>query len=111
VRTVCGGGREKPFSNYQAAKRRRGKKRWCVRCGAENCRAVQSDLSTHEAAQQLVATATSAFGASTSGSANTASGRLTMRTIERMSMNNGIAPSPVNLDRAFVRVVKHSVDR
>jgi 3-oxoacyl-[acyl-carrier protein] reductase len=50
----------KVIFNYQAAKAQADD---LVReCGAENCRAVQSDLSTTGAAQQLVAWATSAFG-------------------------------------------------
>src|ERR1039458_4597387 len=46
--------------NYQVAK---SKAEDLVReCGAGNCRAVPSDLSTTQAAQQLVSSAISAFG-------------------------------------------------
>src|ERR1700704_3580611 len=59
VRMFAGAG-AKVFFNYQSAQAQTEE---LVReCGAANCRAVQSDLSTTAAAQKLVATAVETFG-------------------------------------------------
>jgi len=59
VRLFVGAGAKVVF-NYQSAK---AKAEELVReCGAANCRTVQSDLSTAEAAKDLVAAAVAAFG-------------------------------------------------
>src|SRR5271165_6265507 len=59
VRLFAAAGAKVVF-NYQSAK---AQAEDLVReCGAENCRAVQADLSTTDAAQQLVSSAISAFG-------------------------------------------------
>src|ERR1700682_479339 len=59
VRLFAAAGAKVVF-NYQSA---RAQAEDLVReCGAENCRALQSDLSTTEAARQLVSSAISAFG-------------------------------------------------
>jgi len=61
LRCGCCAAGAKVVFNYQAAKTQADD---LVReCGAANCRAVQSDLSTTSAAQQLVASAIAAFDA------------------------------------------------
>src|ERR1700693_4617986 len=59
VRLFAAAGAKVVF-NYQAAK---AQAEDLVReCGAENCRAAQSDLSSTQAAQQLVSSAIASFG-------------------------------------------------
>jgi 3-oxoacyl-[acyl-carrier protein] reductase len=59
VRLFVGAGAKVVF-NYQSAKAQA--ENLVRECGAANCRAVQSDLSTMDAAGQLVASAIAAFG-------------------------------------------------
>jgi 3-oxoacyl-[acyl-carrier protein] reductase len=92
--------------NYQAAK---AQAEDLVReCGAENCRAVRSDLSTTEAAQQLVSTAISAFGRLDILVANHGIWPHEDAPIERMSDEQWHNTIAVNLDSVF-SLVKHSV--
>ena len=92
--------------NYQAAK---APAEDLVReCGAGNCRAVQSDLSTTEAAQQLVSSAISAFGRLDILVANHGIWPPEDAPIERMSDEQWHRTIAVNLDSVF-SLVKHSV--
>ena len=92
--------------NYQVAKARAED---LVReCGAENCRAVQSDLSTTEAAQKLVASAISAFGRLDILVANHGIWPPEDAPIDRMSDDQWHRTIAVNLDSVF-SLVKHSV--
>jgi 3-oxoacyl-[acyl-carrier protein] reductase len=92
--------------NYQVAK---AQAEDLVRqCGAENCRAMQSDLSTTEAAQQLVASAISAFGRLDILVANHGIWPPEDAPIERMSDEQWHRTIAVNLDSVF-SLVKHSV--
>jgi len=92
--------------NYQSAKAQADD---LVReCGAENCRAVQSDLSTTEAAQKLVASAISAFGRLDILVANHGIWPPEDVPIERMSDEQWHRTMAVNLDSVF-SLVKHSV--
>jgi len=92
--------------NYQAAK---APAEDLVReCGAGNCRAVQSDLSTTEAAQQLVSSAISAFGRLDILIANHGIWPPEDAPIERMSDEQWHRTIAVNLDSVFA-LVKHSV--
>jgi 3-oxoacyl-[acyl-carrier protein] reductase len=92
--------------NYQAAKAQADD---LVReCGAENCRAVQSDLSTTEAAQQLVSSAISAFGRLDILVANHGIWPPEDAPIDRMSDEQWHRTIAVNLDSVF-SLVKHSV--
>jgi 3-oxoacyl-[acyl-carrier protein] reductase len=92
--------------NYQAAKPQADS---LVReCGAESCRAVQSDLSSTEAAQQLVSAAISAFGRLDILVANHGIWPPEDAPIDRMSDAQWHRTIAVNLDSVFA-LVKHSV--
>jgi len=77
-------------------------------CGAENCRAVQSDLSTTEAAQRLVSSVISAFGRLDILVANHGIWPPEDAPIDRMSDEQWHRTIAVNLDSVF-SLVKHSV--
>jgi 3-oxoacyl-[acyl-carrier protein] reductase len=77
-------------------------------CGAENCRAVQGDLSTTEAARQLVSNAVSAFGRLDILVANHGIWPPEDAPIDRMSDEQWHRTIAVNLDSVF-SLVKHSV--
>ena len=82
----------KVIFNYQAAKAQADD---LVReCGAENCRAVQSDLSTTTAAQHLLESAISAFGRLDILVANHGIWPPEDVPVDRMADDHGIAPSP-----------------
>ncbi len=92
--------------NYQVAK---AQAEDLVReCGAANCRAVQCDLSTTEAAQQLVSSAISAFGRLDILVANHGIWPPEDAPIDRMSDEQWHRTIAVNLDSVF-SLVKHSV--
>ncbi len=92
--------------NYQAAK---AQAEDLVReCGAENCRAVQSDLSTTHAAQQLVSSAIAAFGRLDILVANHGIWPPEDVPIDRMSDEQWHRTIAVNLDSVFA-LIKHSV--
>ncbi len=92
--------------NYQTA---RAQAEDLVReCGAENCRAVQSDLSTTEAARQLVSSAVAAFGRLDILVANHGIWPAEDVPIDRMSDEQWRRTIAVNLDSVFA-LVKHSV--
>lgn len=92
--------------NYQAAK---AQAEDLVReCGAENCRAVQSDLSTTAAAQQLVLSAIAAFGRLDILVANHGIWPPEDAPIDRMSDEQWHRTIAVNLNSVF-SLVKHSV--
>ena len=92
--------------NYQVAKAQADD---LVReCGAENCRALQSDLSTTEAAQQLVSSAILAFGRLDILVANHGIWPPEDAPIDRMSDTQWHRTIAVNLDSVFA-LVKHSV--
>ena len=77
-------------------------------CGAANCRAVQSDLSTTAAAQKLVATAVETFGRLDILVANHGIWPPEDAPIDRMSDEQWHHTIAVNLDSVFA-LVKHSV--
>jgi 3-oxoacyl-[acyl-carrier protein] reductase len=92
--------------NYQAAE---AQAETLVRqCGAANCRAVQSDLSTTQAAQHLVSSAISAFGRLDILVANHGIWPPEDAPVERMSDEQWHRTIAVNLDSVFA-LVKHSV--
>jgi 3-oxoacyl-[acyl-carrier protein] reductase len=92
--------------NYQAA---RGQAEALVReYGVENCRAVQSDLSTTAAAQQLVSNAISSFGRLDILVANHGIWPPQDAPIDHMSYEQWHRTIAVNLDSVFA-LVKHSV--
>jgi 3-oxoacyl-[acyl-carrier protein] reductase len=92
--------------NYQLAK---AEAEALIReCGAENCRALQSDLSTTEAAQQLVSSAVSTFGRLDILVANHGIWPPEDAPIDRMSDEQWHRTIAVNLDSVF-SLVKHSV--
>lgn len=92
--------------NYQSAK---APAEALVReCGAENCRALQSDLSTTASAQQLVASAIAAFGRLDILVANHAIWPPVDAPIDRMSDDQWHRTIAVNLDSVFA-LVKHAV--
>jgi 3-oxoacyl-[acyl-carrier protein] reductase len=96
----------KVIFNYQSAK---SQAEDLVReCGAANCRAVQSDLSTTEAARQLVSSAISAFGRLDILIANHGIWPPQDAPIDRMSDEQWHRTVAVNLDSVFA-LVKHSV--
>src|ERR1700686_4717709 len=99
-------GGAKVVLNYQSAK---AQAEDLVReCGAGNCRAVQSDLSTTEAAQQLISSAISAFGRLEILVANHGVWPPEDAPIDRMSDEQWHRTIAVNLDSVF-SLVKHSV--
>jgi len=105
VRLFAAAGAKVVF-NYQSAK---AQAEDLVReCGAENCRALQSDLSTTEAAQQLVSAAISAFGRLDILVANHGIWPPEDAPIDRMSHEQWHRTIAVNLDSVF-SLVKHSV--
>src|ERR1700693_1096327 len=77
-------------------------------CGAENCRAVQGDLSRTEAARPLVSSAVSAFGRLDILVANHGIWPPEDAPIDRMSDEQWHRTIAVNLDGVF-SLVKHSV--
>lgn len=92
--------------NYQAAK---AQAEDLVReCGAENCRAVESDLSTTAGAQQLVSSAIAAFGRLDILVANHGIWPPDDAPVDRMSDAQWHRTIAVNLDSVF-SLVKHSV--
>jgi 3-oxoacyl-[acyl-carrier protein] reductase len=92
--------------NYQAAKAQA--EDLSRECGAESCRAVQSDLSTTEAAQRLVSSAIAAFGRLDILVANHGIWPPEDAPIDRMSDEQWHRTIAVNLDSVF-SLVKHSV--
>jgi len=105
VRLFAAAGAKVVF-NYQAAK---AQAEDLVRaCGAGNCRALQRDLSTTEAAQQLVSSAISAFGRLDILVANHGIWAPEDAPIDRMSDEQWHRTIAVNLDSVF-SLVKHSV--
>jgi len=92
--------------NYQAA---REQAEALVReCGEANCRAIQSDLSTTEAAQRLVSSAIAAFGRLDILVANHGIWPPEDVPIDRISDEQWQRTIAVNLDSVF-SLVKHSV--
>jgi 3-oxoacyl-[acyl-carrier protein] reductase len=91
--------------NYQSAKEQADN--LMRECG-EHCRAVQSDLSTTEAAQQLVASAISAFGRLDILVANHGIWPPEDAPVDRMSDEQWHRTIATNLDSVF-GLVKHSV--
>jgi 3-oxoacyl-[acyl-carrier protein] reductase len=96
VRLFAGAGAKVVF-NYQTAKAQ-----------AENCQAVQSDLSTTEGAQQLVAAAISAFGRLDILVANHGIWPPEDAPVDKMSDEQWHRTIAVNLDSVF-GLIKHSV--
>src|SRR5271156_1307381 len=92
--------------NYQSAKAQA--ENLVRECGVENCRAVQSDLSTTHAAQQLVSSAISAFGRLDILVANHGIWPPEDVPVDRMSDEQWHRTIAVNLDSVFA-LVKHSV--
>jgi 3-oxoacyl-[acyl-carrier protein] reductase len=92
--------------NYQAAKAQA--EALVEECGAANCRAVQSDLSSTEAAQKLVASAIAAFGRLDILVANHGIWPPEDAAIDRLSDEQWHRTIAVNLDSVF-SLVKHSV--
>jgi 3-oxoacyl-[acyl-carrier protein] reductase len=92
--------------NYQSAKAQADA--LVSEAGAENCRAIQSDLSTTEAARQLVSSAISAFGRLDILVANHGIWPPEDAPIDRMSDEQWHRTIAVNLDSVFA-LVKHSV--
>ena len=105
VRLFAAAGAKVVF-NYQSAK---AQAEDLVReCGAANCRALQSDLSTTEGAQRLVSSAISAFGRLDILVANHGVWPPEDAPIDRMSDQQWHRTIAVNLDSVF-SLVKHSV--
>ena len=105
VRLFAAAGAKVVF-NYQSAK---AQAEDLVReCGAANGRALQSDLSTTEAAQQLVSSAISAFGRLDILVANHGIWPPEDAPIDRMSDEQWHRTIAVNLDSVF-SLAKHSV--
>jgi 3-oxoacyl-[acyl-carrier protein] reductase len=92
--------------NYQATKAQA--EALARECGAENCRAIQADLSTTEAAQQLVSSAIAAFGRLDILVANHGIWPPEDAPVDRMSDEQWHRTIAVNLDSVF-SLVKHSV--
>jgi len=105
VRMFVAAGAKVAF-NYQSAKAQAEK--LMEECGEQNCRAVQCDLSTTQAAQQLVASAISAFGRLDILVANHGIWPPEDVSIDRMSDEQWHRTIAVNLDSVFA-LVKHSV--
>jgi 3-oxoacyl-[acyl-carrier protein] reductase len=105
VRMFAAAGAKVVF-NYQAAKEQA--EALARECGAANCRAVQSDLSTPKAAGQLVEAAVSAFGKLDILVANHGIWPPDDAPIDRMSDEQWHRTIAVNLDSVF-GLVKHSV--
>jgi len=92
--------------SYQAAKAQA--ENLVRECGAENCRALQSDLSTTEAARELVSSALSAFGRLDILVANHGIWPPEDAPVDRMSDEQWHRTIAVNLDSVFA-LVKHAV--
>jgi 3-oxoacyl-[acyl-carrier protein] reductase len=92
--------------NYQATKAQA--EALARECGAENCRAMQADLSTTEAARQLVSSAIAAFGRLDILVANHGIWPPEDAPVDRMSDEQWHRTIAVNLDSVF-SLVKHSV--
>jgi 3-oxoacyl-[acyl-carrier protein] reductase len=105
VRLFAAAGAKVVF-NYQTAKAQA--EALVKECGAENCRAVQSDLSTTEGAQQLVAAAITLFGRLDILVANHGIWPPEDAPIDKMSDEQWHRTIAVNLDSVF-GLVKHSV--
>lgn len=96
----------KVIFNYQSAKTQAEE---LVReCGAANCRALQSDLSSASAAEQLVASAIAAFGRLDILVANHGIWPPEDAPIDRMTEEQWRRTIAVNLDSVF-GLLKHSV--
>ncbi len=96
----------KVIFNYQSAKAQA--ERLVAECGAENCRALQSELSTTEAAQQLVSSTISAFGRLDILVANHGIWPPEDAPIDHLSDEQWHRTIAVNLDSVFA-LIKHSV--
>ena len=106
VRLFAAAGAKVVF-NYQAAKKQADDLvRECG--GAENCRALQADLSTPEAAQTLVSSAVAAFGRLDILVANHGIWPPEDMPVDRMPDDQWHRTIAVNLDSVF-SLVKHSV--
>ena len=105
VRLFVGAGAKVVF-NYQSAKAQA--ENLVRECGAANCRAVQSDLSTMDAAGQLVASAIAAFGRLDILIANHGIWPPEDAPVNRLSDEQWHRTIAVNLDSVFA-LVKHSV--
>jgi 3-oxoacyl-[acyl-carrier protein] reductase len=105
VRMFAGAGAKVVF-NYQTAKAQADA--LAQECGAQNCRAFHSDLSTTEGAHQLVAAAISAFGRLDILVANHGIWPPEDAPIDKMSDEQWHRTIAVNLDSVF-GLVKHSV--
>jgi 3-oxoacyl-[acyl-carrier protein] reductase len=105
VRVFAGAGAKVVF-NYHSAKAQA--EALARECGERNCRAVESDLSTTEAAHQLVEKAISAFGRLDILVANHGIWPPKDTPIDRMSDEQWHRTIAVNLDSVF-SLVKHSV--
>jgi 3-oxoacyl-[acyl-carrier protein] reductase len=106
VRLFAAAGAKVVF-NYQAAKKQADELvRECG--GAENCRALQADLSTPEAAQTLVSSAVAAFGRLDILVANHGIWPPEDMPVDRMPDDQWHRTIAVNLDSVF-SLVKHSV--
>jgi 3-oxoacyl-[acyl-carrier protein] reductase len=92
--------------NYQAAKTQADA--LVHECGAENCRPLQCDLSTTEAAEQLVSSAISAFGSLDILVANHGIWPPDDAPVDQMSDAQWHRTIAVNLDSVFA-LIKHSV--
>jgi 3-oxoacyl-[acyl-carrier protein] reductase len=92
--------------NYQAAKAQA--ETLMRECGADNCRAVQCDLSAPATAQQLVTSAISAFGRLDILVANHGIWPPQDAPVDRMSDEQWHRTIAINLDSVFL-LVKHSV--
>jgi 3-oxoacyl-[acyl-carrier protein] reductase len=106
VRLFAAAGAKVVF-NYQAAKAKADELvRECG--GAQNCRAVQADLSTTDAGQKLVASAVAAFGRLDILVANHGIWPPEDMPVDRMPDDQWHRTIAVNLDSVFA-LVKHSV--
>jgi 3-oxoacyl-[acyl-carrier protein] reductase len=105
VRVFAAAGAKVVFNYHSAKAQAEGLAR---ECGERNCRAVQTDLSTTEAAHQLVEKAISAFGRLDILVANHGIWPPEDTPIDRMSDEQWHRTIAVNLDSVF-SLVKHSV--
>jgi 3-oxoacyl-[acyl-carrier protein] reductase len=105
VRMFAGAGAKVVF-NYQSA--REQAEALVRKLGTENCRAVQCDLSTTAAAEQLVAAAIAAFGRLDVLVANHGIWPPEDAAVDRMSDAQWHRTVAVNLDAVF-SLIKHSV--
>ena len=105
VRVFAAAGAKVVFNYHSAKAQAEGLAR---ECGEGNCRAVESDLSTTDAARQLVEKAVSAFGRLDILVANHGIWPPEDTPIDRMSDEQWHRTIAVNLDSVF-SLVKHSV--